>query len=507
MAMQLNQSMRPEMRQRQILTPRMIQSMEILQLPYMELEQRIEQELQANPILERVEERLAAARPAARANVDALREDRSEYEKPLTMDEQAASPDEFRRLSHMMRDLANEEFVTNGSFRRRSAAADDERDGKREAIDSTPARTESLAEYLLRQWQTVDCPPAVHDAGRAIIEHLDADGYLRADLQTVRQAMKNPASDAEMEEALHLVQQLDPPGVAARNLRECLLLQLAAIEKDPDLAEGHDFDLERRLLNDHLDDLKNNRYPQISRALNREIPEIKAAVKRLGRLSLRPGKLIGPDEAHAVIPDAEIYLDERTGQYEVRMRREDEEGLRLNRRYLKMLNNPACAPEVRKFLGTCRNNARWLLDAIRLRGSTLRRVIRVVADAQRDFFEKGPEYLKPLPMGAVADRLGIHVATVSRAVADKWVQTPRGVMPLRKFFSGGTTSADGTDMSWDAVKEKMRAIVDAEDKHNPLSDEEIAARLKEQGINLARRTVAKYRKALGIPPMKSRIQY
>jgi RNA polymerase sigma-54 factor len=144
------------------------------------------------------------------------------------------------------------------------------------------------------------------------------------------------------------------------------------------------------------------------------------------------------------------------------------------------------------------------LESIEQRKSTIARVIRVVVDAQRDFFEKGPEFLKPLPMILVADQLGIHVATVSRAVSEKWIQTPRGVYPLRRFFSGGTTNAEGEDMSWDAVKEKLKIIIDEEDKKNPLNDDEIVDKLKEQGIELARRTVAKYRKILNIPTARQR---
>src|SRR5690606_26594416 len=159
------------------------------------------------------------------------------------------------------------------------------------------------------------------------------------------------------------------------------------------------------------------------------------------------------------------------------------------------------------FLTNNVRNARWLIESIEQRSSTIKRVIRAVVDAQQEFFEKGPEHLKPLPMILVADQLGIHVATVSRAVSEKYIQTPRGIYPLRKFFSGGTTNAEGEDMSWDAVKEKLKIIIDREDKQNPLNDDEIVARLGEQGIELARRTVAKYRKILNIPTARQRKEY
>jgi RNA polymerase sigma-54 factor len=175
--------------------------------------------------------------------------------------------------------------------------------------------------------------------------------------------------------------------------------------------------------------------------------------------------------------------------------------------YRKMLKDRACDKKTREFLANNVRNARWLLESIEQRKSTILRVIRAVVDAQRDFFDKGPEFLKPLPMIQVADQLGIHVATVSRAVSEKWIQTPRGVYPLRRFFSGGTTNAEGEDMSWDAVKEKLKVIIAGEDKHNPLNDDEIVEKLKEQGIELARRTVAKYRKILNIPTARQRREY
>jgi len=174
------------------------------------------------------------------------------------------------------------------------------------------------------------------------------------------------------------------------------------------------------------------------------------------------------------------------------------------RKYLKEKKGDK---KTRDFLANNVRNARWLLESIEQRKSTIMRVIRAVVDAQREFFDKGPEHLKPLPMISVADQLGIHVATVSRAVSEKWIQTPRGVFPLRKFFSGGTQSADGEDMSWDAVKEKLKAIIDTEDKHNPLNDDEIVDKLREQGIELARRTVAKYRKILNIATARQRKEY
>jgi RNA polymerase sigma-54 factor len=502
--------------QRQLLTPRMIQSMEILQLPLMALEERIEQELQNNPVLELRDGNLdptPAEREAAQTADAQPTEDRSEGEQPLVVKEGSDSEDDFDRLAKISEYFENEEFNTNaGSSYRQLASAsssmDGERDKKQDALNNTAARGENLAEHLLGQWMFVEVPPNLRAAGEAIISYIDAEGYLRTPLEDIQKESKTPLKLDDLHEALRMIQDLEPAGVGARDLAECLLLQLGAIEReDGDLAEGHDFVLERALISDHLKDLEMNRYPQISKKLGRPMDDIKAAVKRLGHLHPHPGKQVGIDEAPPVTPDAIIYFDEDTSRYEIEMTHDPAPNLYISGMYRKMLKNRSVDKKTREFLNNNVRNARWLIEAIQQRASTIKRVIRQVVDAQQEFFEKGPEHLKPLPMIQVADQLGIHVATVSRAVSEKWIQTPRGVFPLRRFFSGGTQSADGEDMSWDAVKEKLKVIIEHEDKNNPLNDDEIVEKLKAQGIDIARRTVAKYRKILNIPTARQRREF
>jgi RNA polymerase sigma-54 factor len=323
----------------------------------------------------------------------------------------------------------------------------------------------------------------------------------------IRTESKDAPTIESLQKALALVQTLEPSGVGARTLSECLLIQLRALEDDEELSEGHDFDLERALIRDHLKDLEMNRYPQISKRLGRSIDEIKHAVRRLGRLHPHPGKLVGGDDAPPIIPDATIYFDEETGRYEIEMARDPSESLSISAFYRKWLKDRSKDKKTREFVANNVRNARWLIESIEQRRGTIYRVIRAVVDAQREFFDKGPEFLRPLPMILVADQLGIHVATVSRAVSEKWIQTPRGVFPLRRFFSQGTQSADGEDMAWGAVQEKLKTIISDEDKSNPLNDDEIVDRLKAQGIDIARRTVAKYRKILNIPTARQRKEY
>lgn len=497
------------MDQRQVLTPRMIQSMEILQLPLMALQERLEQELQSNPVLElRQDDPDADAIPEAdrQAAADATQQ---EGERQLVVDDaRDDGAQDFERLNRIAEYFENEEFATDAPFRRSMAHSDGERDGKLDAMANSAARGESLSEHLLNQWSLLEIPAHLDAAGKALISFLDADGYLRVPLEEVQRSMKSPATTAELEDALKIVQTLDPAGIGARTLPECLLLQLDAIEEDEELASGHDFDLERTLLRNHLRDLELNRYPQISKALGREIEQIQTAVKQLARLHPHPGRLLGRDEAPPITPDATVYMDEDTGKYEIRMAREPTDNLYISGTYRRMIKDKAVDKKTREYLNNNVRNAKWLLESIQQRSSTLKRVIRVVVDAQQDFFVHGAEALKPLPMILVADQLGIHVATVSRAVSEKWIQTPVGVFPLRRFFSQGTTNASsGEDVSWDAVKEKLKQLVAAEDKANPLNDDEIVIKLKEQGLDLARRTVAKYRKILNIPVARQRREF
>ena len=503
--MQLTQSASMRMDQRQLLTPRMIQSMEILQLPLMALEERIEQELQANPVLEFNEGESEADTIVDARNTDE-RVDRIEDERALVVKEDSGQAEDFERLAKLSDYLENEEWSTNGSYRQ-AASYDGERDKKMDAMANTAARGDNLAEHLLNQWAFVETTDDVRRAGEAIINHIDADGYFRTEFEAVQKASKIPLKTEDLAEALRLIHTLEPAGIGARNLRECLLLQLDALREDEEAAEGHDFEVERALITDHLKDLEMNRYPQISKRLGRSIEEVQHAVKGLRRLHPFPGKLVGGNDPPPITPDAIIYYDEETDKYEIEMTNDPAPNLHISDMYRKWLKEKKGDKQTREFLANNVRNARWLIESIEQRKSTIMRVIRAVVDAQRDFFDRGPEHLKPLPMISVADQLGIHVATVSRAVSEKWIQTPRGVFPLRRFFSGGTTSAAGEEMSWDAVKEKLKAIIDDEDGHNPLNDDEIVDKLKAEGIELARRTVAKYRKILNIPTARQRRKF
>jgi RNA polymerase sigma-54 factor len=408
--------------QRQLLTPRMIQSMEILQLPLLALEERIEQELQNNPVLEirdgeNGDDTTEASPITESDDSSAPKETYSEDERPMVVKENDQSAD-FERLARISDYLENEEF-SQPMPSQRVSSYDGERDRKLDAMANTAARGITLQEHLLGQWAFVETTPQIRKAGEVLISFIDTTGYLRTPLEQIqKESTKTPVALEDLQAALKLVQTLEPPGVGARDLPECWLLQLDAIERDDEMAAGHDFDLERILVREHIKDLSMNRYPQISKKLARDIEEIKAAVKRIGHLHPYPGHLIGGEDAPPITPDAIIYYDEDTDRYNIDMTNDPAPSLYISGRWKKFLKEKQGDKQTREFLMNNVRNARWLIESIQQRRSTIHRVIRAVVDAQRDFFDKGPEHLKPLPMINVADQLGIHVATVSRAVSE-----------------------------------------------------------------------------------------
>jgi len=233
---------------------------------------------------------------------------------------------------------------------------------------------------------------------------------------------------------------------------------------------------------------------------------VKTAIENLAHLNPRPGSVVGQRSAPIIMPDVILEVGD-DGEVVVRMTEGNTPQLHISRMYRRLARDRSADKEARHFIQKNIRSAQWLIGAIQQRRETVRRVVEEVFKVQREFLESGTEALKPLPMMDVAGKVGVHVATVSRAVAGKYVQTPRGIFPIRMFFSGGTTTAEGQDVSWDAVKFKLKEVIDAEDKSNPLNDDEIMKAMAAHGITMARRTVAKYRDLLGIPPARKRRQY
>jgi RNA polymerase sigma-54 factor len=508
------------MDQRMKLAPRMIQSMEILQMPALALEERIEQELCSNPTLEMKEP--GSDDETVEAELEQTKRDDREGERELVVGEtpepNATGADDFERLTNLSEEYGDSWDAntsdTSESFRRVRETG--ERDKKLDAMANTAARPECLAEQLLDQWRMVETTPRQREAGEYLIGFIDGDGYLRTDMPTLlRQAPAGLTAD-DLEQALKLLQTaLEPVGLGARDLRECFLLQIDAriaqvarsVHDNGNAALLEELAVQRLLVSDYLKDIEANRLPKIAKSAGLTLDAIKQALVGLRQYHPHPGRMLVDVMPQTIQPDAIVEYDEQQDRYVATLTNGRGSNLTISPKYMKMARDASIERKTREFVGQNLRSARWLLDAIRQRHHTLLRVIHVVTEAQREFFEHGPQALKPLPMTLVADQLGIHVATVSRAVHEKYIQTPRGIFPLRMFFSGGTETESGDAMSWAAVQAKLQEVVDAEDKANPLNDDELVEKLKEKGIEIARRTVAKYRKQLNIAPARQRREY
>jgi RNA polymerase sigma-54 factor len=470
----------------------MIQSMEILQLPILALEERIEQEITENPVLELQEEDPdLPAEPADGAAAEAP-DAPTDEERELVIDEAHSNEDDFERLMKM-----DEEFPDHFEERSRPSRGEMEEAGERklDAMANMTARPQSLQDYLHDQLGWFDLEADLRAMADRIVYNLDSNGYLQGRLEDLLGPDATAADLALAERALALVQKLDPPGVAARDLRECLLLQLT-----PGMPY---FEQLQTLISAHLEDLEHNRLPVISRRTGYAIELIQKTLLELRKLNPKPGAEFNDVAVPPVTPDVFIELDEQ-GKYKVRLEEGRTPSLFISPYYRKLFASGQANDETREYIKRKINSAQWLIDSIQQRRSTLTRVAQAIVDHQTEFLNKGPESIEPLKMQQIADKVGVHVTTVSRAVDDKWIQTPRGIFPLKRFFCGGTIGADGEEVAWDTVRLKLQELIDTEDKLHPKSDEQLVKDLAAAGVTVARRTVTKYRKAMSIPSSRQR---
>ncbi|MFP4105905.1 MAG: RNA polymerase factor sigma-54 [Phycisphaerae bacterium] len=496
--MRLDTSQQLQLSQQMKLAPRIIQAMEILQLPMMALQERIDQEMEANPVLEMSET------PDEQEVVEPVQEEEPELrgERDLVVDDDHGNSEDFSRLSDYEDEFGQENlYETAIPTGPSSSGGVEASNAKMEAMANTADRGQTLNEYLLDQWRFVEVDEETRRLGELIINNLEDDGYLRTRLDELAAGSDLETTEQQLEDTLGIVQTLDPTGIAARDLKECLHLQLQAAA-----ASGAQVGLEMELVLRYLRDIEMNRLPRIAKRTGKSMEEIKQGIDNLSRLNPRPGLLIGERSVPIVSPDVIVELDE-DDQIVVRMADGNTPNLYISDTYKKLAKLRSTDPKARKYLRRNIRSADWLIGAIEQRRDTVYRVVKEVFKVQREFLEHGTEALKPLPMADVAEKVEVHVATVSRAVSGKYVQTPKGIFPLRMFFSGGTKTADGDDMAWDAVKAKLREVVDNEDKSKPLNDEKLAKELQKHGIDIARRTVAKYRNILDIPSARKRREY
>jgi RNA polymerase sigma-54 factor len=498
------------LQQQLILAPRMIQSMEILQLPIMALQERIQQELQENPVLELKEtaEDAPAEDPDLEPGPPAATEDgRDPGAGELVIDDSGKNELDFDRLDALSRDW---EDHFNEEHRPSRSGMDEEVDRRHDAMQNMPSPPQSLQDYLNDQLGFLDVKSEPAKLARYLISHIDDNGFLsvpdEADkegrqrryptLEELAQAYGSPVTPVQVEEVLtQVVQKLDPPGVGARSLKECLLMQLTP--------ETPHRDVVRALIQNHLEDIQHNRLPAIQRRTGFEMTTIKEAIEVLMGLNPRPGAQFTAGNIPYVVPDILVERNE-AGEYEVRLLDDWLPNLYISRRYIELCKEKGGDPKTKEYLKRKIQAAQWLRESIEQRRGTLEKVTRAIIQHQRAFLDLGPEHIQPLKMQQIADQVGVHVTTVSRAVDDKWVQTPRGIFPLKRFFGGGAEVAPGQEVAWEVIKQKLMELIDQEDKSTPLSDEDLVNKLHEAGYPVARRTVTKYRKMANIPSSRQR---
>src|SRR6516162_4392495 len=429
--MRLDTHMSQRMDQKMILAPRMIQSMEILQLPIMALQERIEHELSENPVLvESNEDAASSDENLAEFNADEpepVKTDPGDPQKELVIDDKGGNEQDFDRLMSINEDWADH---FNEEHRPSVNRISEESDKKHDAMVNMASRPQSLQDHLSDQLTFVDLTPEQSELVKFLLTHIDENGWLTAPrqridnglppgtvLEEIGRAYGQDVTPAQLEEALAIIQKFEPPGIGARDLRECLLLQLTP--------ETPHAEVLRELISRHLENIAHNRLPAIQKRTGFDLQAIKEAIEALKHLNPRPGARFTADNIPYVVPDIAVERTE-SGDYEVRLLDDWTPSIYISRRYMEMYKNKREDPKAREYLKKKITAAQWLLESIEQRRATLEKVTRAIIQHQRSFLDKGPEFIEPLKMQQIADQVGVHVTTVSRAVDDKWVQTPRG---------------------------------------------------------------------------------
>lgn len=477
------------LKQEQVLSPQQYQSLEILLTPLLELQEKISQEIALNPLLEQDEDRHLelAGDPLDTSDYTQERHD----DDGSFDDAEPLSSDELSEFSQLARDWQEDAYEPGDAGR---VSEDQDR---RSYMFNSLVDQPSLQDQLLTQLRLSDASGKLVPIAELIIGSIDDSGYLRSNLPDI--AMAGQCELPEVEEALKLVQSFDPPGIGARDPRECLLLQ---IDREAPVNKPL-----RKLVSEHLDEIGRNHLPQIAKSMKISLEELDGLLSELKKLNPFPGSAITPDSAEYVVPEMSIEKNE-DGEYVIVDTHDYIPRLRISQTYMDLLENPNTDRETRDYIRSNLTNAKTLLRSLDQRQDTIHKITRVIVDTQHDFFENGIEALRPLTLQQVADKLNIHGATVSRAIANKYIQTPWGTFEYKFFFSGGYRTEDGGEISSRTVKEKIRDLIKEENPEKPLSDSKLEKLLKDSGmVNIARRTVAKYREELGIPPSHLRKKF
>ena len=456
--------------QQQVLAPQLQQSLLILQAPVLELRNLIQQEIQTNPTLE---------------------EDASEPPSEERQGETAEFKEEFEQLARL--DEEWRDYMTQNTAYSNSAQGLEE--DRRQFFFDSLVKEETLQQHLLEQLAISDLSPQEVKIAELIIGNIDEVGFLQSSVEEMSFGSGLPVED--IERVLEAVQTFHPIGVGARDLRDCLLIQLKRLAKESSL--------EWRIVDRFLEDLGKRRFPEIARRLSTTVELVQRAANFIATLDPKPGQLFTPDPNNYVLPD--VFVERSGTEWQVLLNSDQIPRLRISNVYKDLMSNEGSGTEVKDYIRDKIRSGKFLIKSIQQRQQTISNIANEIVARQQDFMEKGPSSLRPMTMVMVAESVGVHETTVSRAISGKYIATPHGVFDMKYFFTPGYQVADGDALSNTSVKGEIADLVRDEDHHNPMSDKEIVERLALKGIPIARRTVAKYRAELNILPSNMRKQY
>jgi len=482
-----------------VLAPQLQQSLALLQAPTLELKALVEQELQQNPVLEEASvPEIEAQEKDSRDGEPTDKVDPAEPPADLSFDPATEKPSgpvddfqaEFERLVQLDQEWRDHFAQTNIPMR----ASAEEEEKRQFMFDSLVAGT-SLQEILLEQVRESALPQEHWPIAEMLIGNIDDYGYLKATVEEL--AVSTGVSVETILHVLKVIQTFEPAGVGARDLRECLMLQLERA--------GQQDSLEYRIVCDHMEALGKRRIPEIARGTGTEIDEVQDALENIARLEPRPGRAYLPDNDQYILP--EVFVHRQGDDFVVTTNNEHIPHLRISNTYKDLMSQGQNSPEVRNYIREKIRAGKFLIKSLHQRQQTILNIAREIVHRQREFMEKGVAFLKPLTMVQIAEVVGVHETTVSRAVSGKYMQTPQGIFEMKYFFTAGIQTTSGDGLSNTSVKDMISDIFKNEDPTKPLSDQEVVRMLKDKGIVIARRTVAKYRTELNILPSNLRKVY
>jgi RNA polymerase sigma-54 factor len=468
--MAISQKLHTKLVQKLILTPSLQQAIKLLPMSTLELSELLNQEMVENPLLEEVPTEELQPVDAAQEK----QEEKPAADKTDTWDDQD--------YEYFFGDYLDDGYRPHTPTEVKELPP----------IENTLSTSASLSDHLLWQLSMQTDDPATREIGEAIIGNLDDDGQLVATVEEL--AAMGPWPIEQVEQALKLVQGFDPIGVAARDLQECLLLQLRRTNEDP-VAE--------KIITEHMRLLQNHQVPELARKLGMSIDDLKQHIELIRHLDPKPGSRYNPSQSQYVIPD--VYVVKVEEQYVAVLNEEGLPQLRISPVYRRLLDKSTeNSDETRAYVKDKFRSALWLIKSVEQRQKTIHKVATSIITFQRDFLDHGIEHLRPLVLRDVANDIGMHESTVSRVVTNKYMHTPQGVFEMKYFFHSGIASAYGEAVSSVTIKQRIRKIIEQEDPRKPLSDSKIVSILQREGLELARRTIAKYREELKIPTSNQR---